>query len=96
MANFVIRSMSTTDYRCAGYGLPEQKPVPYHIYLAKPEKRGSAWWTTSLNDLARYETEADAQAEYDRLFAEEKYSKPQIVPVDADARGIPSYWEEAA
>jgi len=93
---FVIRSMSTTDYRVAGYGQAEQKPVPYHIYLAKPERRGGAWWTTSLNDMARYETEADAQAEYDRLFAGEKYSKPQIAPLDADALGIPAYWAKAA
>lgn len=90
---YLIRSMSTTDYVPAGRGCPEQKPVPYHIFLLKPEKRGGAWWTKSLlrAEIMTFDSEEEAVAERDRLFANDPYTKPQVVPVDQ--RGVPSFWE---
>lgn len=95
MSAFVIRSMSTSDYVPAGYGRPEQKPVPYHVYLKPAGKRAGAWWTRSPIESARYETEAEAIAERDRLFAD-AFTKPQVVPADADALGLPPFWHRAA
>lgn len=90
--SFVIRSMSTTDYVRAGYGRPEQKPEPYHVYLMPAHKRGGAWWTRSSFDAQVFATEAEAQAEFDRLFAEtEWYAQPQVAPLNAS--GVPTFWE---
>lgn len=64
---FVIRSMSTTDYRPADRWGPEQKPVPYHIYLKPIDKRASAFWTNHTIDAMKFANVADAQAEADRI-----------------------------
>lgn len=92
--SFVIRSMSTTDYRPADRFGPEQKPVPYHIYLMVPEKRASAWWSRSMLDAMKFSTEDEAKAEFDRLFGDKPdYAKPEIAPADAEYRGLPTFWE---
>jgi len=87
---FVIRSMSTTDYVPAGYGRPEQKPVPYHVYLKPYGKRAGAWWAKSLHEAMRFETEAEAIEEIGNHVLSDS---AEVAPVDADARGLPTYWE---
>lgn len=83
MTKFVIRSMSTTDYVCAGHGRPEQKPEPYHIYLVKPENRAGAWWRNWIGDAMKFDTMEAAQAEIDRCFAGKAwYELPQPVAMD--------------
>jgi len=58
MMTYVIRSMSTTD-------MPECRP--YHCYLAWPEHRLRAWWTTSLSSAQRFDTLEAAEAEWRRI-----------------------------
>ncbi len=94
---YVIRSMSTTDWR------PGQQVVPYHIYLLPSRERGGAWWSSSHYRAERYETLEDAQVELAALNARQERSwrsqgwtgpvptSGQIVP--EDARGLPSFWE---
>jgi len=107
MAKFVIRSMSTTDftlpYRSGGKIVPGQKSTPYHIYLMRPEKRVGAWWSTSPIDRQVFETEAEAQEVFDKLFGNHVwYSQPQVCPIDAtdtfwdyqDVRSAQHYYDK--
>lgn len=81
--SFVIRSMSTTDYVAAGYGRPEQKPVPYHVYLVPVANRAGAWWRNWIGDAQKFDTMEEAQAEIDRAFAGRNwYELPQAVAMD--------------
>lgn len=55
---YVIRSMTTTDApECA----------PYHCYLAWPEQRLNAWWTTYQSSAQRFATIGEAEAEWRRI-----------------------------
>lgn len=58
---YVIRSMSTSDWN------GRDPVVPYHCYLAWPEHRGRAWWTTSLSSAQRFDTLEAAEAEWRRI-----------------------------
>lgn len=70
-AEFVIRSMSTTDYRpamrCGTTLIPEQKPQPYHIYLKPVGQRSGAYWANHIGQAMRFANVAEAQAEADRI-----------------------------
>lgn len=91
MSKFVIRSMSTTDYRMAYRSgttfVPEQKPEPYHVYLMPAEKRRGAWWNRFLGDAMTFETVEDAQAEIDR----HGLTSCDVAPYDHS--NLPAYWE---
>jgi hypothetical protein len=91
MTSFVIRSMSTTDYVVASRGQPAQKPVPYHVYLMRPELRSRAWWNRSMHDAMKFDTHAEAldyvEARFDAL------KDAEISAVDADTRGLPTFWD---
>lgn len=91
MTKFVIRSMSTTDYRMAYRSgatfVPEQKPVPYHVYLMPLEKRRGAYWNRFLGDAMTFETVEAAQAEIDRC----DLTSCDIAPYDHS--NLPAYWE---
>lgn len=90
---YVIRSMSTTDYRMAYRSgttfVPEQKPVPYHVYLMPREKRTRAFWSWIL-DAMKFASIEEAQAEID-LYG---LTSCDIVPEDHEALGLPTYWEK--
>lgn len=90
MSNFVVRSMSTTDYRPAWRSgttfVPEQLPQPYHIYLL--EKRIGAYWASGLHTAMKFETEEAAQAEIDRCGL----TSCDIVPVDHSK--LLNFWEK--
>lgn len=89
---FVIRSMSTTDYRparrCGNTVIPAQQSEPYHIFLIEAGKRTGAYWTR-CGDIARFDTVEEAQAEADRA----RVTGYDIVPIDFAQQGLPSYWE---
>lgn len=85
---FVIRSMSTTD---ASAG---EQIRPYHVYLLPREKRARAWWTASLHLAWKFDSHADALDEVERCGS--TLYDAQIVPADADARGLPPYWSRHA
>lgn len=91
MSKFVIRSMSTTDYRPAWRSgttfVPEQLPQPYHIYLLEREKRTGAYWS-GLHGAMKFETEEAAQAEIDRY----SLTNCDIVPVDHSK--LLNFWEK--
>ena len=92
MSKFVIRSMSTTDYvpayRSGADRVPEQKPVPYHVYLMPAEKRRSAFWNRFLGDAMTFETVEAAQAE----IARHGLTSCDVVPYDHS--NLPAYWEK--
>lgn len=89
---FVIRSMSTTDYRPAyrrgDYFEPAQQPKPYHIFLKEAGKRHGAYWA-SYGDIARFETAEEAEAEAKRA----NVTGYDIVPQDFAAQGLPNCWD---
>lgn len=68
---FVIRSMSTTDYRaamrCGTTLISEQKPKPYHIYLKPVGLRAGAFWANHIVHAMRFANVAEAQAEAERV-----------------------------
>lgn len=66
-AEFVIRSMSTTDYRPADRWGPEQRPVPYHIYLKPIGQRSGAFWANHTVHAMKFASIEEAQAEADRI-----------------------------
>ena len=82
---FVIRSMSTTDWR------PGETVVPYHIFLLPAHKRAGAWWTRAASQAQTWATAEEAQAELDVLFAGK--SKPEVAAIDADQKGLPTFWD---
>ena len=88
---FVIRSMSTTDYRMAYRSgatfVPEQKPVPYHTYLMPVEKRQRAYWNRFLGDAMVFQSREDAQAEINRCGL----TSCDVAPYDHSK--LPAYWE---
>lgn len=84
MAQFVIRSMSTTDMR------PGADPVPYHIYLRRPELRASAWWG-GMHEAMKFDTHKEA-LDY-VTYCGGKLLYAEVSPADADALGLPTYWE---
>ncbi|PZR93546.1 MAG: hypothetical protein DI537_10545 [Stutzerimonas stutzeri] len=80
---YVIRSMSTTD------ATPREEPVPYHIYLLKPEKRARAYWSRDKSDAAMFPTPEEAQAHAEQALSNGCFD---IVPCrDED---LPTYWDE--
>lgn len=79
---YVIRSMSTTD---ASYG---QKPEPYHIYLLKPERRGSAYWSTSCVDRATFDS-IEAAVKHGR----EALDRDTFDVVPQNDSAVPTYWD---
>lgn len=89
MTNFVIRSMSATDYT------PTQESTPYHIYLKPEAARDRAWWTQRLSEAQKFDTAEAAAAEMARAFPDpDKAGRQQVAPVDA--RGFPPFWERGA
>lgn len=89
---FVIRSMSTTDfrpaYRSGNTVVPAQTPKPYHIFLLEAHKRAGAYWTP-YGDIAKFDTAEAAHAEAKRAGVE----RYDVVPQDFAAQGLPNYWE---
>lgn len=72
---FVIRSMSTTDWN------GRDPVVPYHVYLMKPEHRAGAYWTTYGQQIMRFDTMEEAEAEWKRIGLE-KYGRRDIAPLN--------------
>lgn len=72
---YVIRSMSTTDWN------GRDPVVPYHCYLAWPEQRQGAWWTTYPSSAMRFDTMEEAEAEWKRIGLE-KYGRRDIAPLN--------------
>jgi hypothetical protein len=91
---FIIRSMSTTDYvmayRSGGELIPEQKPVPYHVFLRRPDKRQSAFWSRFQNEAMTFATAEDAQVEAHKI----ELTSFDIVPSDFAELGISNYWDK--
>lgn len=85
---FVVRSMSTTDYVPGGQGHPAQQPQPYHIYLMPAAQRARAYWGGE-HCAQLFGSEADAHAEAERAGI----ARFQVAPLGADALGLPAYWE---
>jgi hypothetical protein len=84
----MIRSMSTTDYRIASRGYPEELPRPFHIYLKKPEKRYGAYWCSYCGDVMKFDSIADALAHGAAALKEDRFD---VVPEnDLD---LPTYWD---
>ena len=79
---YVIRTMSTTDMR------PGQPPVPYHVYLLKPEKRGSAYWRRDTIDAIRFASVGEALEHGNLCLSDKRFD---VVPL-AD-QGVPTYWD---
>jgi hypothetical protein len=73
---YVIRSMSATDWR------PGCASVPYHIYLLPPGKRHGAYWTRIVTDAMRFDTEAEAEAEWLRFWPADRLGTQDIAPVN--------------
>lgn len=72
---YVIRSMTTTDWN-------GRDPVtPYHIYLMKPEHRRGAYWTPYGQQIMRFETLEEAEAEWRRIKLD-KLGRRDIAPID--------------
>ena len=92
MDKFVIRSMSTTDYRMAYRSgntfVPEQKPIPYHVYLMPVEKRRGAYWNRHLLDAMAFDTIEDAHNEIARC----ELTSCDVVPYEHS--NLPLYWEK--
>ena len=82
---YVIRSMSTTD------ATPGNNPVPYHIYLLKPEKRFGAYWARFQIDAATFDTIDDALTHGEHALPHEIFD---VVP--RRDRDVPTYWEARA
>lgn len=72
---YVIRSMSTSDWN------GRDPVVPYHCYLAWPEQRVNAWWTTSAASAHRFATLEAAEAEWRRIGLD-KLGRRDIAPID--------------
>jgi hypothetical protein len=90
---FLIRSVSTTDYMPAWNGHPAQKPVPYHIYLMRPETRRTAWWNRDKGYAQQFKTEAEARAYIEATTQlRDRLSRPQVVPFNDN--DLPPYWAE--
>jgi hypothetical protein len=89
MTQFVIRSMTTTDY---DFRRPSTPVVPYHIYLLPSHKRRGAYWSSKW-EAERFDTIEAAEAEVARsLPVRDKWdSRPEIVPVNDD--NIPTFWD---
>jgi len=83
---FVIRSMSTTDYRAG------QKPTPYHIYLKRAERRTNSLWQPSEFQCAEFLTFQAAQETVKELGLDMPYRSYEIVPQNWDG---PKYWEHS-
>jgi hypothetical protein len=82
---YVIRSMTTTDY-------DGRNPVrPYHVYLKPERERFGAWWAGRF-DAERFDTIEEAKAARER--AGNSALGAQIAATDAEARGLPNYWDE--
>lgn len=64
MTGFIIRSMSTTDFR------PGTPSVPFHVYLKPMNKRAGAWWSRSLIEAQVFDTIEAAEAEWRRVFSD--------------------------
>ena len=79
---YVVRSMSTTDYRPGG-----DRVVPYHIYLMKPEARTGAYWNQGIYHAQRFASPQQAEAEAVRL----KLANWDVAPFDHGA--MPDFWE---
>ena len=93
---FVIRSMSTTDYRPAYRGAGGKVygpylPEPYHCYLLPVAKRISAYWAP-LYAAMQFDTAEQAQAEIERC----SLTSCDVVPADHEKQGLPAYWEKHA
>ena len=58
MTQYLIRSMSTTDY-APQY---KQEARPFHIYLLKPEERRSAFWSVYCGMVQQFDSIDDALA----------------------------------
>ncbi len=71
---YVIRSMSTSDWD------GRNPVVPYHCYLAWPEQRAGAWWTTYHSSAQRFATIEEAEAEWRRIGLE-KRGRIDIAPL---------------
>lgn len=89
MTKFVVRSMTTTDYR-PQYG---QLPSPYHVYLLKPERRIGAYWCASQHDVQLFDTVEAAQAEIDRCLKRHFSYEPLYDIVPQDDRAVPTFWD---
>lgn len=75
MPEFVIRSMSTSDWN------GRDPVVPYHCFLMRPEKRGAAWWSSSMCDAMRFPDQDAAEREWRRLFVGRVLGRQDIAPV---------------
>jgi hypothetical protein len=84
---WVIRSMSTTDYQ---WGAGAKPVTPYHIYLMRPECRGSAWWSACRFETALFDSPQAADAEARMLFAKHREHWDVVPALDGD---IPTYWD---
>jgi len=92
---FVIRSMTTTDYRMAYRSgdvlVPEQKPVPYHIYLRKPHRRGSAFWA-GKHEAMKFSTVDDAMF-HGREILTKPYGDTRFEVVPENDANVTPYWQ---
>lgn len=87
MTQFVVRSMTTTDWRPGGPHV-----TPYHIYLRTADKRVSAYWSDRY-EAAKFESIEAAEKEIEAWLRNDKIGtrRPDIVPVDD--RNVPTYWD---
>lgn len=90
MTEFVIRSMTTTDYRIGKYG---QQPKPYHIYLMKPECRSGAYWNAGGPDIMTFSTIEAARSEIDRCLPRKASYEPLFDIVPKNDALIPTFWD---
>lgn len=86
MTKFVIRTMTTTDWR------PGQHITPYHLYLRPAHERTSAYWV-SYGKRAEFDSIEEAEAEIEAWLRNDKTGtrRPDIVPVND--RDVPTYWD---
>jgi len=98
MTKFVIRSMSTTDYDPRS----GSKPEPYHLYLARSECRGGAYWRSRFSsEIMTFESIEDALChgenhlnKLDDWSIRHGNDRFDVVPfVDKD---VPTYWDARA
>lgn len=87
MTKYVIRSMTTTD------ATRDNAPVPYHVYLIKPEKRRGAYWCRCSSDIATFDSIEAAQAEIDRSLPQREVYEPLQDIVPQDDRAVPTFWD---
>jgi hypothetical protein len=77
--------MTTTDAN-------RREPIrPYHIFLLPPEKRRGAWWTPYLSEAMKFDSATQAAAYIATVGGQ--LDRAEIAPTDADARGLPTYWD---